>query len=474
MKRNLPDIGELFKSALGDNEEFPSSKVWDGIANVLDRDDVVIIKRKYNNLKRIASVLFFLLLGLSIYELENRQSIPGRIGVNEGLTFEEAGNPISKNNKKHISKYSDRKINVNNSNSSGARNGKLLSNKSNKIAFLDSVKQNIYSNYLTQIPDDIVSSVDKNKGEKYIANDGLNKENAFIIPLGSLFRKSGNENIADSSTAETLSDLLSRNKKSFLTIDEKKSNEQIVKRKDKKSHLFSVTAFFSPDFASYRLQNDQQNDQSEDASDIKKSERHELSSTAGALIDYNFKKHFSIESGLSFSNTNILVAPKTIFAQRDYNGDIKYRLNTSSGYGYVLPSFTSNPNVGDSLYTFTSTHLLQYISLPALIKFNFSKKKIGFDIKTGVSVNFLTKAKVETSVENGSDNEQEVVKNLYGLKKIYFSGTTGIGINYRINDKFTITFDPAFRYAFNSINNNAPVKSYPNSFMLPVGLKINL
>ena len=113
------------------------------------------------------------------------------------------------------------------------------------------------------------------------------------------------------------------------------------------------------------------------------------------------KKHFSIESGLSFSNTNILVGPKTIFAQRDYNGDIKYRFNTSSGYGFVLPSFTSNPNIGDSLYAYTSTHLLQYISLPAVLKFNIQKKKFGFDIKTGVSVNFLTKGKVETSVEDG-------------------------------------------------------------------------
>ena len=46
MKRNIPDIEDLFKSALDDNEEFPSSKVWDGIENILDKDDVITIKRK--------------------------------------------------------------------------------------------------------------------------------------------------------------------------------------------------------------------------------------------------------------------------------------------------------------------------------------------------------------------------------------------------------------------------------------------
>ena len=234
-------------------------------------------------------LLFFLLIGLSIYELENRQTTANRVGVNKGVTFEENSNPTSKNNKNHISQHLSRKINVKSSNSSGTRNDKLLADK---IPFLDSVKQNVFSNYLNQMSDGNVSSMDKNEGEKYTNIAKLSNENALTVLLDSSFRKSGKENIADSLTVKTLNDLLSRSKKSFLTVDEKKSNQQTVIRKGSKNPLFSITAFFSPDFASYRLQDDQQNDQSEDASDIEKSERHELSSTFGVLIDYRFKKAF--------------------------------------------------------------------------------------------------------------------------------------------------------------------------------------
>lgn len=469
MKRNLSDIEDLFKSALNRNEEFPSSRVWDGIENILDKDDVITIKKKYNNLKRTVFLFFFLIIGLSIYELENWQPIAESIGVNKKLAGKDDGSSKSKNNKTGASQKPDRKITLKTVNSASSKSSTLVSNK---ILLPKSVKLNddSNSNYVNGISNDNISSIDENKPTPYTANSEILKENEFVFPLSSLFIKLGNENIADSLAAEHLRGLLNRNIKSFLIIDEEKSNQQVVKRKDKKSSLFSLTSFFSPDFASYRLQNDQY----EDAYDFGKNERHELSSTAGALIDYRFKKHLSIESGLTFSNTNIEVEPQTIFAQPDNNGDIKYRFNTSSGYGYILPSFTSNPNIGDSLYAFTSSHLLQYISLPSLIKFNFSKKKFGFDIKAGASVNFLTKGKVETSVANGTNHEQEVVKNLYGLKKIYFSGITGIGINYAISDKFSITFDPSFRYALNSINNNAPVKSYPNTFMFPIGLKIRL
>lgn len=245
-------------------------------------------------------------------------------------------------------------------------------------------------------------------------------------------------------------------------------------RKNNKNSSFSAAVFFSPDFASYRLQDDQQNNQAEHAAEIEKNEHHEFSSTIGAAIDYRFKKHLIIESGLSFSNTNITVEPKMIYAQAVNGSDIKYRLNTSSGYGYVLPSFNRTPSVGDSLYIFTSTHTLQYISLPVLIKFNIPYKKFDFDLMTGPALNFLIKGKIETSAENSTGNKHEVVRNLYGLKKIYFSELTGIGINYHLTDKIQISFSPTFRYALNSINKNTPVKSFPKSFMLPVGLKIQL
>ncbi len=60
MDRNLPDIEELFKSALENEEEMPEPKVWQAIEGILDKENVISIKKKYSNLKKVAFLLFFM------------------------------------------------------------------------------------------------------------------------------------------------------------------------------------------------------------------------------------------------------------------------------------------------------------------------------------------------------------------------------------------------------------------------------
>ena len=153
---------------------------------------------------------------------------------------------------------------------------------------------------------------------------------------------------------------------------------------------------------------------------------------------------------------------------------IKYRINTSSGYGFILPSYSANPVIGDSLYAFTSTHSLQYIGIPIAVTYSIAKSKFTFSARAGVSTNFLTKAKLEASVEKGFDNSIETVNNIQGLKKIYFSGLAVIGIDFQLSKKTALAFAPTMRFALNPINKNATVKSYPMTFGSSVGLKIEL
>ena len=74
MDENLHNIENLFRDGLEDNEELPSSNVWNGIDNTLDKDNVVSIKKKYTTMKRVAILLLLLLLGFSVYELSTRHN----------------------------------------------------------------------------------------------------------------------------------------------------------------------------------------------------------------------------------------------------------------------------------------------------------------------------------------------------------------------------------------------------------------
>lgn len=254
----------------------------------------------------------------------------------------------------------------------------------------------------------------------------------------------------------------------------KKNVAASTKNKINRPSKFSIAPFFSPDIAWYNLQEDKTNNQPDNLAEIERSEKHEFSLTAGVLADYRLAKHWSLQSGVTYSNTNITVKPQTIYAQNDNAGTVKYRINTSSGYGYVLPSFSSSPAIGDSLYAFTAAHSINYIGVPLSLKYNIAKGKFNFNVMTGFSTNFLTGGKIETSIENGFNSETEVVNNLQGLKKIYFTGLAGVGVDYSINKRIALSFAPTYRFALSAINQNTAVKSYPNSLGLLIGLKIGL
>jgi len=468
MNEDLPDIEELFKSALDDNEEFPSKRVWDGIENTLNKEDIVSIKRKYDNVKKLTFLLLFLLIGLIINELNFPRPKTNFTNVNPTMKSSEFNYDYKFKTKRTSTSHfnSNTLAEANNDNSSGNRNTFSKSQTENLSGNCPDENQN----------ENLKNTYERNKRYIAISNaDVIESPNYLFAKSSSLslieFQEKASTNIRP---AFDLSNLFSKNKKTFLSENDKQSPEARVKKDNSKKSRFSVTAFLSPDFASYRLQDNGHDNGGSKAAEIEKNESHELSSTIGALVEYRFKKNLSIESGLTFSNTNISVEPHIIYAQAANSGDIKYRLNTSSGYGYVLPSFSRTPSVGDSLYALTSTHTLQYLSLPAQLKVNARFRNFEFDVMAGAVVNFLIRGRIETSVENGSANEPEVVGKLYGLKKIYFSGLTGVGVSYHINDKIAISLSPTFRYALNSINKNTPVKSYPNSLMFPIGLKIKL
>jgi hypothetical protein len=192
------------------------------------------------------------------------------------------------------------------------------------------------------------------------------------------------------------------------------------------------------------------------------------------LVDYTINNHWGLQSGLTLSNTRISLEPKQIYAQTDNNGSIKYRLNTSSGYGYVLPKFITNPIVGDSLYAFTSTHSLQYIGIPLAVTYHITRGKFRFNTLAGIAANILNKATLETTVENGSTHSIETVNNLQGVKNVYFSALAGAGVDYKLTNRTALTFEPTMRFALNSINKDATVKSYPMSLGFAMGLKIEL
>ena len=513
MDENLHNIEDLFRTALDDNEESPSGDVWEAVDKRLDKDKVVGIKKKYTNMKRIAIMLVFLLAGFALYDVYKIN------GGNNGKSYVKNNDANDSNNQNKLSAIPETKTNdkTTGANSSNTNNTSIRQNENavteniveenaipvNKKEIQPSQKTILQKQDITEI---INSGKEDSENQTAIILNQKKKrttksaykvkiKNATAVEDENILVKNDDEQQYkeiptlrklkiisiepvpllphDSIDTKNLIKLISVSKVKIIDT----ANNSVAKnriKKDTKPVRFSVTPFFSPDIAWYRLQDDKVGNQQDNATELEKEEKHEFSSTYGAFVDYKINKHWRLQSGITFSNTNITVEPKTIYAQQDNTGSIKYRVNTSSGYGYVLPSFSSNPVVGDSLYAFTSTHSLQYIGIPLAVTYNVTRGKFKFNALAGLSANILSKAKLETTLEKGFNNSMEKVDNLQGLRKMYFSGLAGVGVDYELTKKTAMTFAPTMRFALNSINKDATVKSYPMSFGFVAGLKLDL
>ena len=481
MDEDLQNIEDLFKAALDDNEDMPSKKVWDGIDTRLDKENIIAIKKKYNTVKRIAFLLLLLVLGFSLYELNNHSTKNDLADKNNTDKNKNAENNDAVKELNNIENVTNSKNNLTR-NIAVAKEG--IPNETTVPATDNSIsgtKINAVTDYpgFNQpqlLTDKSVTAIKIKNGradkeETAIVENNETEINKLPSALSQLepiaFEKINLQKINPLSIKEIIYHSITD--KILFTAD---GNSSKTKNTNTKPSRLSVTAFFAPESAWYRLKEDKPGNQPDNITKIEKGEHHESSSTTGVLVDYNLNKHFALQTGLMFSNSNLIVNPKTIYAQADNSGNVKYRLNFSSGYGYLIPSFQPNPAVGDSLNVTGTTHKLRYIGIPVAVKYRIVKGKFIIEAMAGISTNFLTTGKLETEIQNGSNNEIDILNKIEGLKPVYFSGLAGIGVTYKLTNKFSFVLMPTARFALNAINKDAVVKTFPNAVGLSAGLKI--
>jgi hypothetical protein len=251
----------------------------------------------------------------------------------------------------------------------------------------------------------------------------------------------------------------------------------------KRTGALSATVFFAPNISSNLLKEEphgrptvggQPPIDHDDRDKIRRDELRQSSYSLGILLDYNLNKHWSVQSGAVFTSKAIHISPKTIYADKDDQGEIKYRFNCSSGYTFLSSTTVANPAVGDSLQAFGATNTLQYISVPLALKYHHYISKIDLFATAGTAFNMLTKGKIATEIGSGTSKEVSTSTSINGLKSNYFSGNIGLGLSYSITRSIALSFMPSYNFALNSSTRDATVKTYPNNFSLAAGIRYRL
>lgn len=434
MNANKPnDIDELFRDSLQSHIDDPSDAVWGKIENQLDREDNMVYKARFRLLLRVCACLLMVIFALGILILAH---------FNYGH---------------QISSMAIRENQEGASDLPGKTGGNRRSGKLDDFAGPDTSGENIRKNKLID------------SGLKGISNGRDNSYSRIVI---------GNSNDVSSGTSlpaivfqslepAALSFKLGKNDlPSTLTNELKKAV-----RSDNSSFLnrLSVTAYFSREFAGYNL-SDNNDSTGANGKEIEKRERSVFSAAGGVFLNYKLNRRWTIQSGLSYSWSSSILDPSESFAVKDNNGNVQFKVNTVSGYGYLSSSSPVAPGVGDSVMTDRVYSNLHYLTIPLIASYTTSFKKFTLLAGAGVSFNLLTSATVGTRILGSPGDHQESVVAMHGLKKVNYGVLLKAELQYNINSNWGVSLIPCFKNALSPINIHSDLSAYPYNFGLGLGI----
>ncbi len=234
---------------------------------------------------------------------------------------------------------------------------------------------------------------------------------------------------------------------------------------------FALTPVMSWQFGSNRIvANNSYPDAGKVKSEIDRTESQPSRIGGGLLADLRIAKNITVQSGLIFTSRQIQIEPKYIKAEKNPDGKVRYKFDCSAGTYYLKKSTYARP--GDTALTKYSTNDLNYINIPLSFSYHFGGKKFHLFATAGAGLNILTDQYLETGLHNYNyDEEQSIATN---LKSNYFNGTIGAGIDWRAFKKISFIFSPQYQFGLTPMNENMPVKAYPRTFNLQMGMQIRL
>ena len=431
MDENLPNsVDQLFNDALQKFKDDPSENVWDKIEEKLDEEDGKIVYFSYGWKKYVAvAILLIVGLGFLFTVYKKKETI---------FTDESALN--GKASKKTILSIE--------------KNIPKRNHDSNKSVF----------------PDVVTTGKPETSGNlRQTAK--LPVIHTQIIPAASDFTSSDpNINLKQMVSMQSVESgmrLVSINPGTLLLKGMTNEPSSVIHPKERFKDRLSVTPYFSQEFAGYSLTD---NDLTGvNGQEIEERERNVFSASVGFFINYKINKRWVLQSGVSYSWSKSNIDSAKSYAVKDNNGNVQYKLNTISGYGYLKPSSSIQPSVGDSIFTAKSYSQLHYLTVPLVLSYRIPLRRFSLLIGGGVSFNMLTSSEIETKTYGHGDPEKAYSVNMMGLKKVNYGMLVKLDLEYHLTSNMGVNIMPCFKNTLSPINLQSAITAYPYNFGIGVG-----
>ena len=434
MDENLHNTDKIFTDTLRNKKYDLSDEVWNKIDAELNKDDRRISNRRHQKQIKngIGTILLFMMV-IAITTFQFRKDQPTamtKLSGNQRLL--DSNTSLSVKSLPIIQLASDETPN----------NGLLLTKK--QRAFYLAIPQGQQIDFNSKI---------------LPVTTGQN------ITEGSLEMKSYHSAVSMEESEKSLHPIINADILSF----GKSGNNLIVKHdKNNFKNKFSITPYFSQEFAGYDL-TDYNDAYGTNGKEIDKKERNVFSASMGIYINYNFKKRWVLQSGISYSWSRSNIDSSTSYAVSDNNGQIQFKVNTVSGYGYLKPGSVTPPAIGDSVSTAKTYSELHYLTVPLLLSYNIPMKRFSLLVGGGVTVNMLTGASIETKTYGPGNPEKEYAVSMLGLKKVNMGIIVKADLEYHVSPAIGINLMPTFKNSVSPVSPESALTAYPYNFGIGLG-----
>lgn len=521
-KLNKNNVFDSLNSAFEQFKETPPERVWDAVELDLAKKELEKNKKRFFwiQFSSIFIIIFFILFGtykfinytnpLSDNSSKSKQSVK----ITDTNIFErqtlnhhqptEITNVIvdkHKNSTKNSEKFLNKKINeisvdliqtqVKDSSDNKLIDGSVsvMANRTNKINLsaksLNKNKASVSSKSIVNVNTKKSSIIDIQQKDKDIiqTKDEVRKTDVFgQNDLKNITNQETKTNTDSSITVfekNNLDSVITQNADSSLviantikpdTVNQNNNTPLVIQPNEKVSRL-SLMALFSPDYSSRILMNGNNSI----TSSYNKEETPMFAFKSGVKIGYDLSDKWNIQLGATYSYIELKSKPTNLNIDSSSIDNIRYSYATSSG----IVSFSSEDFKEDDAGSFSSNKVyssysakekIQFINIPALVRYRFFNKKISAYFIGGVTANFIISKQVKLDVLNEPGSLTVNTNKISGLRKMNGGILLGVEWHYNFYKEFSVMLAPTATGSFTSINKNTAVKSYPFSLGIAVGL----
>ncbi|WP_300433629.1 hypothetical protein [Christiangramia sp.] len=471
-------IDRIFQEKFKDFEKEPPEKVWDNIASRLDKKDKKkpLIIPIWFKIGGVAAVLAIILSSLLFIDVQDP------VSGEPGVVFEKPEEPT---NKQEDSKDTLQKENKTDDPEASlaadeedpkSKTGGQNSASGNNSSSTSEGIANTNNSYKTTNKN--TNPGDQSNSEAVIAineqKTNTTYENWETKNPSGLHKINPSGNIVQSDSVKK--DFLIKEENALAQVEEEKkkteNEEEVIAQADSKKmelSTFAAPVFYKNIGGGNELSNQLSNN----------STSSQVTVSYGMKIAYKISDRFKIRTGISkidinqniqdisYSPTALSVGFENISSVED-NVQIRDNSPTPSENGLPMGELDRNNSLSTSV--FTPGEIKQqfgYIEVPLEMEYVLIDKQFGLNIIGGGSSLFLDNNRVQLVAGESKTDLGEATN----INNTSFSTNIGVGMDYKLTDKFSISVEPIFKYqinAFDRVDNVQPV-----NFGIYSGLSFN-